>query len=96
MLVVDDNPYCDREGAKRLIEFALPEVRTLSRRRTLGDVKETLLWCAYAWNLATGDTVWESLEKPITAAMLGSTSKTFFADGWTNTRRSTRSSVRFA
>jgi hypothetical protein len=45
VLIVDENPYCDREGAKLLIDFALPEIRALSGRRTLGQVKETLLWC---------------------------------------------------
>ena len=50
VLVVDNQVRCDQEAAKLLISFAMPEVRALSRRRTLDQVRDTLLWCAFAWN----------------------------------------------
>jgi hypothetical protein len=61
VLVVDDNPRCDREAAQLLIRFARSEIQALSRRRTLGQVKDTLLWCAFAWNYAVRETAEEAL-----------------------------------
>jgi hypothetical protein len=43
---------CDAKAAEALIAFAGPEVKALGRRRTVHDVHETLLWCAFAWNHA--------------------------------------------
>ena len=61
VLVVDDNPNCNHEAARLLIRFAESEIRALPPRRTLGRVKTTLLWCAFAWNHAKRDTAEEML-----------------------------------
>ena len=61
VLVVDDHPRCDVSAAKLLIAFAMPEVRALSRRRTLDQVRDTLLWCAFAWNHGARSTAQEAL-----------------------------------
>lgn len=61
VLVVDDNPRCDREASQLLIRFARSEIQALSRRRTLGQVKNTLLWCAFAWNYALRENGEEAL-----------------------------------
>jgi hypothetical protein len=61
VLVVDNDRRCDAHAAKLLIAFATPEVRAHSRRRTLGQVRDTLLWCAFAWNHASRDAAQDTL-----------------------------------
>src|SRR3954453_15060473 len=50
VVVIDTSGAGDVEPARVLIEFAIPALKSLPRRRTLGQVKEALLWCAFAWN----------------------------------------------
>jgi hypothetical protein len=61
VLVVDNDRRCDAHAAQLLIAFAAPEVKALSRRRTLGQVRETLLWCAFALNHAARDATQDTL-----------------------------------